>query len=167
MHFPTRNWSLLLVALAAACDAPLEVAAPDGVRSVGVLAWEAAPAASLASGRDAPTGNPRPGVVAPDTVRAGVPFSVVVVTVGATTCWRPAGAEVVEQPASAAVTPLDFTAEGPHTACGDALVELSRTVGLVFRQPGEATLRVHGRRVVGAEFQAGEPVVVEKRIRVL
>lgn len=168
MHFPTRCINLLLAALLGACAVPTDAAAPAGTRAVGILAWEAPPApASVAPAGGGPPGSPRPGVFAPDTVRAGVPFSVVVVTVGPTVCWRAAGAEVAEHPWGAAVTPIDFSPEDRRTACGDALVELSRTFRLVFRRPGEATLRVYGRRVVGAELRDGEPVVLEKRIHVL
>jgi hypothetical protein len=163
MHFQTRFTLALACVLAAACDGAELATAPDsgGVRAVGILAWVAAP-----HGVAAGPGTPRPGVAAPDTVRAGMPFSVVVTTVGPTVCWAAAGAQVEIQPGVANVTPFDYTPEDQWTACGDALLELPRSVILSFPQAGDAVLRVMGRRVVGANFQAEERVVLEKKIHV-
>ncbi|MEW5928877.1 MAG: hypothetical protein AB1941_15560 [Gemmatimonadota bacterium] len=168
MYFQTCFALALACVLAAACDGAELATAPDGgVRAVGILAWVAAPAngASPSSLTAAP-GAPRPGVTAPDTVRAGAPFSVLVTTVGPTVCWAAAGAQVEMLPGVANVTPFDYTPEDQWTACGDALLELPRSVTLSFPQAGEAVLRVMGRRVVGANFQAEERVVLEKKIHV-
>jgi hypothetical protein len=169
MHFPTRCTLALAAALVAACDGAVMTAAPDsGVHAVGILAWVAAPAYGGASSpQTGSPGAPRPGVTAPDTVQAGVAFPVVVTTVGPTVCWMASGAQVdMQQPGIATITPFDFTPEDHWTACGDALVELPRTVIVTFPQPGEAALRVQGRRVVGGNFQAEERVVLEKKIYV-
>lgn len=165
MHFQTRFTLALACVLAAACDGAELATAPDGggVRAVGILAWVANPVAGPGSGGP---GAPRPGVTAPDTVRAGAPFSVVVTTVGPTVCWAAAGAQVEMQPGVANITPFDYTPEDQWTACGDALLELPRSVTVSFPQAGEAVLRVMGRRVVAGNFQAEERVVLEKKIHV-
>jgi hypothetical protein len=76
-----------------------------------------------------------------------------------------AGAQVdMQQPGTALITPFDYTPEDHWTACGDALVELPRTVNVTFPLAGEAVLRVQGRRVVGGNFQSEERVVLEKKI---
>lgn len=165
MHFPTRFTALLAAALASSC-AGLDVAtAPKaGVRAVGILAWDGRTGAASPQADRTP-GLPRPGVYAPDTVPAGTSFPVVVVTVGPTVCWLAAGAQLEMQPAVAAVTPIDSTPEDDWTSCGDSLVELSRVVSVTFPEPGEAVLRVHGRRVVG-NFQAEEKIVLERKVHV-
>jgi hypothetical protein len=165
MQFPTRFTAILAAGLLGACDGAVLATAPErGVHAVGILAWVARPApGSTQSGAG---GAPRPGVSAPDTVRAGAPFSVVVTTVGPTVCWVASGAQVEMQPGVATITPFDYTPEDDWTSCGDALLELSRSVTVTFPQPGDAVLRVQGRRVVGGNFQAEERVVLEKKIRV-
>lgn len=163
MYFPTRCTLALAASLVAACDGALVATAPDGgVHAVGILAWVAAPS-NLAGGSG---GAPRPGVSAPDTVQAGTPFPVLVTTVGPTVCWVASGGQVEMQPGVALVTPFDYTPEDHWTACGDALLELPRTVTVTFSQAGDAVLRVQGRRVVGGNFQAEERVVLEKKIHV-
>ncbi|HEX7240692.1 MAG TPA: hypothetical protein VF263_10520 [Longimicrobiaceae bacterium] len=169
MHFQTRFTLALACVLAAACDGAEMATAPEaGVRAVGILAWVAAPGVGGAApgGAAGGPGAPRPGVTAPDTVRAGAPFPVVVTTVGPTVCWAAAGAQVEMQPGVANITPFDYTPEDQWTACGDALLELPRSVTISFPQPGDAVLRVMGRRVVAGNFQAEERVVLEKKIHV-
>ncbi len=167
MYFPTRFVTTLAAVLLGACaGADMATDPAGGVHAVGILAWVAHPAPGAPPAPANTPGVPRPGVTAPDTVAAGTPFPVVVTTVGPTVCWVAAGAQVEMQPGLAAITPLDYTPEDDWTACGDSLLELARTVSVTFPQPGEAVLRVHGRRVVGANFQAEERVVLEKKIHV-
>ena len=46
-------------------------------------------------------------------------------------------------------------------------IEIDHSVELTFAHPGEAIIRVRGRKIVGQEFnQEGEPIEVEKRIHV-
>lgn len=166
MHFTTLLARVLLLLSLCACDGALRAATAPGVRALGILAWEDRQPRVVSPGELSGT-PPYPGVVAPDTVSAGVSFVVVVTTIGPTNCWREAGAAVELHPRLASVTPYDHTPEDAETACGDVVVALSRRVDLVFRERGEAVLRVHGRRVVGrAQVQQGEPIVVEKRIHV-
>ena len=165
MHFPTRFAAALAAVLLGACDGAVLATAPEGgVHAVGILAWVARPAPGTTQSGSG--GAPRPGVSAPDTVRAGAPFSVVVTTVGPTVCWTASGAQLEMQPGVALITPYDYTPEDDWTACGDSLLELSRSVTVTFAQAGEAVLRVHGRRVVGGNFQAEERVVLEKKVHV-
>lgn len=165
MHFPTRFAASLAAVLLGACDGAVLATAPEGgVHAVGILAWVARPGPGPTQSGSA--GAPRPGVSAPDTVRAGAPFSVVVTTVGPTVCWMASGAQLEIQPGLAVITPYDYTPEDDWTSCGDSLLELSRSVTVTFAQAGDAVLRVHGRRVVGGNFQAEERVVLEKKIHV-
>lgn len=168
MHFPTRFAATLAAVLLGACDgADMATAPAGGVHAVGILAWVARPAPGVPPvPANTPGSAPRPGVSAPDTVSAGAPFPVVITTVGPTLCWVASGAQVEMQPGVATVTPYDYTPEDDWTACGDALLELTRVATVTFPQPGEAVLRVQGRRVVGGNFQAEERVVLEKKIHV-
>jgi hypothetical protein len=168
MHFPTRFAATLAAVLLGACDdAVLATAPAGGVHAVGILAWVARPVPGTPPAPAVGPGAPRPGVSAPDTVHAGAPFTVVVTTVGPTVCWTASGAQVEMQPGVATITPYDYTPEDDWTACGDSLLELSRSVTVTFAQAGAAVLRVQGRRVVGGNFQAEEKVVLEKKIHVL
>ncbi|HEV2149535.1 MAG TPA: hypothetical protein VGR37_19195 [Longimicrobiaceae bacterium] len=160
MHLRTASAAILLPLALAACDLPLR---PEGRHAVGIIAWEARPSLASSAGTR-PADPPRTALTAPDTVRAGVPFTARVTTVGPTVCWSPAGARVEARPAEAVVTPIDHTLENRDTACGDATVELPRDVELAFGRPGEAVLRVTGRRVVGRDLGSSERIVLEKRI---
>ncbi|HEX2092447.1 MAG TPA: hypothetical protein VHG28_08595 [Longimicrobiaceae bacterium] len=166
MYFKTGFAVVCAVLLAGACDSAL---APGGRRIPGILEWEVLPAVTdvvplraLASGSAL-----RAGVVAPDTVQAGVVFAIRVTTIGPTLCWEAAGAVVELEPDLATVTPYDRTHEDEDTGCADARAELSRRVELRFTRKGETLLRVRGRRVVGRGLQEAEGMVVlEKRIQV-
>lgn len=145
---------------------------PDTVRVVGVVEWNTsepplqsqAVHVAQASGQVSATrSNDRhditlPVLEAPDTVRVGEPFDVIVRTYGSNGCWREAGAEVTISGLNAAVTPYDrdLAAEDRSRVCTDMVVRLPRTVRLRFLQEGEALLRVIGRRVVvGDEVRQG------------
>jgi hypothetical protein len=106
-------------------------------------------------------------IAAPDTVNAGAPFDATITTVGMSGCWRPDGAEISYGPKLAVVTPYDLvitTIDGAPVACTGALVDLPRTVRLIFGQAGVATLRVHGRKVTGGELSSATPATTEKQI---
>lgn len=160
---------LLLPALAlVACD----LATGPGGRRAGVLEWDRSSARrSLA----ASTGGPAaaawvpalPAVSVPDTVEAGRPFTVGVRTWGPDYCWQAAGTEVTLGASLAVVTPYDRDTRSADTGCADANVEINHSFELAFPHPGEAVVRVRGRKIVGREFeQEGEPVEVERRVHV-
>jgi hypothetical protein len=108
-----------------------------------------------------------PVLEAPDTVEAGQAFDILVRTYGPDGCWREDGAVASVTGLVATVTPYDRDrgAEDRSRACADMVVRLPRTVRLVFTEPGEAVLRVLGRRVVptDVELEAGV-AVIEHRV---
>jgi hypothetical protein len=159
MH-PVLRFLLPALPLAlAACDS---VMGPPLVRRVGILEWRMS-----VSPADPEAPSPfGPAVTAPDTVEAGVPFTIRVTTIGPSLCWRAAGAEVEQGAARAVVTPFDWTPESEEIGCADAVTHLPREVRLRFARRGDALLRVEGRRVVGRTLADTERVRVERRIHV-
>jgi hypothetical protein len=149
-----------------ACDL---VSGPGG-RRAGVLEWDrTSTRRSLATSPDlSRVGEPtQTAVSVPDTVTAGKAFTVTVRTKGVDGCWEAAGTEVEQGASSAVVIPYDRAAKNHDYACSDSNIEIDHSVELTFAHPGEAIIRVRGRKVVGQEFnQEGEPIEVEKRIHV-
>jgi hypothetical protein len=124
----------LAVALAsAACRSSTEPA-PVTRLAVGVLASPASAALQV-----------------PDTVFAGSPFSVRVVTQG-DGCLRAAGGEARVKGLTATVTPYDMLYNG---ACDLILLTAAREVLVRFDAPGTASVRV-----VGAHGTAAERTVI-------
>jgi hypothetical protein len=99
-------------------------------------------------------------VTAPESVQAGVPFDVVITTLGFSGCWQAGGAHTETAGQVATLTPFDYVRT--QSACTAMLAELSRTVSVRFDEPGSALLRVEGR----AEQPDGsfEPTVIERAI---
>jgi hypothetical protein len=110
----------------------------------------------------------RDGVLrAPDTVTAGVRFDATITTVGLSGCWREAGADIGYDVRLVLVIPYDLVVtriDGEPRLCTGALVQLPRTVRLVFGQTGNATLRVSGRKLTGGVLGSGMPVSIEKQV---
>jgi len=82
-------------------------------------------------------------LVVPDTVRAGIPFTITVSTFGSS-CLRPDGANAQVSGQTASVTPYDVTPP-PGLTCPADLRAFPRVVTLAFDTPGAATVRLHGR----------------------
>ncbi len=134
---------LLAAALTACSDAVATSADFSTERMVGILELietDPRPPAEV--------GSQRVPLVSPDSVTAGVPFDVIVTTIGLDTCWREAGASVQSELRRVTITPYDRI-EGQQSGCGDAIVYLPRTVRVTFTQRGIATLRAEGRRGYG------------------
>jgi hypothetical protein len=103
---------------------------------------------------------------APATVRAGEGFFVTITTFGGG-CESAGDESVILAEASATVLVYDFTvATSPGVACTAIRKGLIHTVALRFVEPGEAVIRVWGRRVAAGTPPLGEPVVIERRILV-
>jgi hypothetical protein len=149
-----------------ACD----LASGPGGRRAGVLEWDRTSARRSLQPEMGPsgTGEPIPSAVSvPDTVMAGKAFTVTVHTQGADYCWESAGTEVTAGASLAVITPYDRFARKPEHGCLDGNIEIAHPVEVTFAHPGEAVIRVRGRKIVGQEFnQAGEPIEVEKRVHV-
>lgn len=150
--------------LGSACEL---ITGTQGKRVVGVLEWgpyTVRTSSVPASATLARTDPDLPRLLAPDTVQAGVPFTVTITTIGLRVCWKEAGAEVELRQNLAIVTPYDFTPETKDGYCADTTVLLRRDVELRFDTEGEAVIRVAGRKVTGADLERGTPITVEKRI---
>lgn len=93
-----------------------------------------------------------PYMEVPDTVDAGVPFTLVARTYG-NSCVRLGPTDVVQGPSAAVVVPYDYTvlSGGP---CQDELNSFDHEVVLVFSSEGSATVTVQGRISPGDSFQA-------------
>jgi len=80
----------------------------------------------------------------PDTVRAGVAFSVTVSTYGGTGCIRPDQSDVGRAPSSASITVYDSLWVGSPPCLPD-WHQYPRTLELRFDLAGSAFVRLHGR----------------------
>ena len=80
----------------------------------------------------------------PDTVVAGVPFTVGVHTYGGG-CERMGPTELTVDARSAVVVPYDFTETGDDVACTAILKTFDHEVALRLDVPGEATVTIRGR----------------------
>ena len=61
----------------------------------------------------------------------------------------------------------DFTsANRPGVACTMIFKHLKREIPLTFSEPGEAVIRVWGRRSTPDGTPGGEPYLVERRVQV-
>ena len=81
-------------------------------------------------------------LVVPDTVRAGVAFSITVSTFGPS-CLRADGAEVVAAGAIVEITPFDLAPVGPPP-CEPDYQAFPRAVSVVFATAGPGTVRLRG-----------------------
>lgn len=97
-------------------------------------------------------------LVVPDTVRAGVPFTITVSTFGSS-CLRPDGAAAQVSGLSASVTPYDV-APPVDAVCPANLRAFPREVTLVFATPGAATVQLHGRGFRTSMLKLEEAAVV-------
>jgi hypothetical protein len=103
---------------------------------------------------------------APDAVQAGEAFTVTVTTVG-NGCVRAGDSAVLLAESNAAVMVYDFTtATQPGVPCTAILKYLQHDVSLRFATPGQALIRVWGRKVGPSTPPAGEPIVLEQRVTV-
>ena len=103
-------------------------------------------------------------IAAPASVKAGERFVVTVTTTGSG-CDRAGDVGVLLGDRHATLMIYDFTfANRPDVVCTMMLKALKHEVPLTFNQPGEAVIRVWGRRQKPDSPPYGEPYVVERRI---
>ncbi|WP_309672052.1 hypothetical protein [Gemmatimonas sp.] len=104
---------------------------------------------------------PSAALVAPDTVRAGEPFTVQIGSIVLSGCWVAGPTAISRSDRTVLLEPSDvYTTD---RACIEVLLNISRTVAVTIATPGLATLRVRGRRV--EQWPSSEsPVTVEKQI---
>src|SRR5262249_60655971 len=103
----------------------------------------------------------------PTTVRVGEDFKVTIKTFGGG-CERQADEGVILREDGATITVYDFTsATYPGVICSAIAISFSHTVTLRFSKPGEAVIRVWGRRTGDGIPPEGIPSVLEHRVRVM
>ncbi len=101
----------------------------------------------------------------PASVRANRDFQITVSTFGGG-CERGGDTGVIMTETTATLMVYDLTtATRPGVVCTMILKRMPHTVTLRFAKPGEATIRVWGRRVKSG-MSAGEPLVIERRVLV-
>jgi hypothetical protein len=107
------------------------------------------------------TASPPAGVTAPDTVTAGMPFTVSVATYGGG-CIRMGDTEVRIVGTVAEVRPYEwFASAGQDIACTADIRRLDHTASMTLPTPGRATLRVIGRQMPeGAAISIERTIVV-------
>lgn len=101
-------------------------------------------------------------LVAPDTVRAGVPFTVTVHTIGVSGCWRADGQDVSVADGVATITPWD--AHSGAEVCTEVLGYLPHQAQVTFATPGVAVVRVAGRRLRLGDRTWEQPVSAQRTL---
>lgn len=105
-------------------------------------------------------------LIAPSSVSVGQDFQVTVTTSGSG-CEREGDTGVILAENSANVMVYDFTAAThPGVACTMIFKRLPHTATLRFTKPGEAVIRVWGRRAGPDTPPFGAPTVLERRVMV-
>jgi hypothetical protein len=161
--------------LIAACDDAVTAPTPSsGVASI--LQWQAtvgpdsssqpAPRASFTWRPALAAGfvGPSTPIVAPDTVFAGIPFTVEIRTILPSPCWGGTQVTPTQTGSVLLLEPVDVY--NANAICAQVLVFASRSTTATFTTPGVATIRVRGRRV---SFVPSEDVqaTVERQVVVL
>lgn len=100
-------------------------------------------------------------IAMPDTVTAGTPIATSVITVGSSSCTRPADVAITGAGSLLqTLTPRDSIATG-NVACTDDLAMRPHPIQLRFDEPGTATIRIRGY----LDFQrTGSPGIIERRV---
>jgi hypothetical protein len=105
-------------------------------------------------------------IIAPNKVKAGKDFEVKIATVGGG-CEREGDVSVILGENTASLFVYDFTtATQPNVACTMIMKRLEHSATLNFTKPGEAIIRVWGRRIGSDTPAGGEPMILEKKITV-
>lgn len=157
----------LLAAWAGACTGP-----GDAARR-GILRFETAGEAPAAvrrhtsPPREGPSGSTDGRIEAPEEVVAGETFTATISTVGMNGCWDAVDERVRVEGGVAVVVPFDTPDREEGVACTTALEFLEHPVHLSFDQPGDAVIRVEGRRVVGRDVRESEPLTLADTVRVV
>lgn len=162
--------ALFTIALVlAACSDPT---GPDDQRVKGIIFWSSATSLATGAGHLAaapvpPTDGEIEVIQAPDQVVAGEGFTATITTIGADGCWRSDGATVEVEALTAEITPWDRAPTTDDEACATVLVALEREVSLRFDEPGQAVIRVFGRKVVNGDLDGAEEEIAEKVVQVV
>jgi hypothetical protein len=102
----------------------------------------------------------------PKSIKAGKDFEVKIFTSGSG-CEREGETSVILHETSASIFVFDYTtATHPGVACTMVLKRLLHTTTVNFKKPGEAVIRLWGRRIGSDTPPGGEPMILEKKITV-
>jgi hypothetical protein len=105
-------------------------------------------------------------ITVPKSVKPGKSFDVEIRTQGSG-CEREGDTSVMMMQNGASITLFDFTtATQPGVVCTMQMKTFTHTATLKFDEPGEMLLRVWGRSIGQNTPMDGEPVIVEKKIKV-
>jgi hypothetical protein len=105
-------------------------------------------------------------LTAAEAVAAHEDFKMTIMTFGSD-CEREGATSVILSATGATVMVYDITrATHPDVVCTRLLNRLPHTVNLRFEKPGNATIRVWGRRIGRETGPFGAPVVLEHRVSV-
>ena len=121
---------LLAILASVACD---DATGPSE-RVVGIIGYD-----KLYDGPGFPTPDP---VEAPDTVRVGVPFDIVVTTLVFASCWEEAGEEVLVSQLLVSIVPYDWKPSPTTCLDGGRVQWLPHVVTVQFDRPGTALVVV-------------------------
>ena len=103
---------------------------------------------------------------APSAVRVGADFQMAITTFGGG-CERGGDTSVIVTETGATVIVYDFTtATRPGVVCTTILKRMPHVVTFRFTKPGDALIRVWGRRIGSETASMGVPVVLEHRVMV-
>ncbi len=139
---------------------------------VGVVAWEtdasnSASAQAYSTSKEPYTEDFEP-LTAHNTVQVGESFEVEVRTVAANGCYKADRVETEQDALLIEVTPYDRDRTGEDgLQCPQEPIVIKRTLDLQFDAPGEALIRLQGRRVVGSDFSGGSDTVIEHELTVV
>lgn len=104
-------------------------------------------------------------LVVPDSARVGVGFEVTVTTFGGG-CDRAGEIEAEIRGLVATLHPYDYTRKDGGAVCEPGVRRLPRTTTLRFAEPGNALIRMQGRRVGPNTPPGGVTIQVERLVRV-
>lgn len=139
---------------------------PEPIVEVGVIAWDAEARAAGPEASILPDGFTV--LDAPDEVQAGTAFEVTVTTLALNGCYERDREEIEQQDTVIEITPYDRDpSAGSGDSCPDVVGALDSTVELQFNTPGEAIIRLNGRRVLGQDPSDSESAVIEHEVTVV
>lgn len=162
-----RAMPILAAGLAVAAAGCTAVSGPETETVRGILSFEAPAATALSADLEGPSEATDGSLEVPDQVQVGETFTATIRTVGLDGCWAPVGEDVTVEGLTATVVPFDSRGDREGVVCTAALEFLDHAPQLAFQEPGEAVIRVEGRRVFGSDGAESEPMSLEATVTVV
>jgi hypothetical protein len=102
----------------------------------------------------------------PKKIKAGEDFEVKILTAGGG-CEREGETSVIMEETTASIFVYDFTtATQPGVVCTQQFKRMPHTAILNFKNKGEITIRLWGRRIASDTPPGGEPMILEKKVTI-